>query len=294
MGPAPWFRTISSRAVLTLAMASLVGAGCSVLIDQNRVQCLTNEDCTDHGGEFATDSVCIQTVCRPNPTWACLADDLPAPAPAESRKATVTLHIRDLVTDLPTPGVTAQVCLKLDVGCSQPVMRNVQGDQDGNVALQLDVGFDGYIELSTKDTMPGLYFFYPPIDGDRDVPLVPLFPPVELSKLAALNAKAVMPDRGHLIVGVYDCQHQPAAGVTLSTPDGDAATSSFYVLQKIPTATALATDLSGRGGFINLRAGQVAVVGDLADGRRVGSANVFVRPGSVTYTSLVPTSGKEP
>lgn len=292
MGPAPWFRTISSRAFLTLALVSVAGGGCSVLVDQNRVQCLTNEDCTARGGDF-TDSVCLETVCRPNPTWACLGDVSWTP-PTESRKFNVTLHIRDLITDQPTQGVTAQVCLKLDVGCSQPILRNVIGDQDGNVTVPLDPGFDGYVELATKDTMPGLYFFYPPINGDRDVPLVPLFPPVELSKLAALNAKSVMPDRGHLIVGAYDCLHGPAEGVTLTTPDGDAITSTFYVLQKIPTATATATDSSGRGGFINLRAGQVAVMGELPDGRRVGSANVFVRPGSVTYTSLVPSPSKQP
>jgi hypothetical protein len=285
-----WFWSRSSPACLVL----LTGlAGCSVLVDQNRVQCLTDEDCTARGGDFS-DSVCEDTVCRPSPTWSCLGS-AGGSTPTESRKANVVLHIRDLITDQPTPGVSAQVCQKLDVTCSQPIMPVINGDQDGNLTLPLDLGFDGYAELRTPNTMPGLFFFAPPIDGDRDIPLVPLFIPVELAKLAQLNGKTVVPERGHLMLGAYDCLRGPAQGVSLSTPDGDGVTSSFYVLQRIPTSTAASTDLSGRGGFINLRAGQVSVDATLAaDGRHIGTVNLFVRPGAVTYTTLAPSASKQP
>ena len=226
-----------------LTGAALTQLSCSVLVDSNRVQCLTDGDCQAHG---FVDAVCDDTaVCRPNPTWACLGQVSWA-APTETRKVTVTIHIADLITEQPTPGVSARLCRKVDVMCTQPLGPDVTGDQDGNIIMSVDLGFDGYVELRAKDKMPGMYFFYPPIDGDREVPFVPLFDVVGLARFAAVNNKSIVADRGHVLLGTYDCTHKLAEGVRLSTPNADAETSPFYVLQKIPTTVATATDSSRR------------------------------------------------
>jgi hypothetical protein len=202
----------------------------------------------------------------------------------------VTVLMRDLVTGLPIPGVTARVCEKLDTTCKMPIMPDVPANEAGDILLTLRAGFDGYAELRAPGKMPGLYFFYPPVDADRTVPLVPLLEPVLIEQLAILNDKEVRPDRGHLLLGGYDCQRMPAPGVQLHTDDADAESSPFYVLNNVPKATAKETDKSGRGGFINLKDGIIALTATVAaDKRKIATVSLFVRPGMITFTTIVPS-----
>jgi hypothetical protein len=284
-----WCRGRSSRALIDLTILVLVAlpaTGCTVLVDRNRQQCTTDEDCRLRGEAFAG-ATCFEGVCAPDPTWACLGLG-DGPAPADSRTFRVTIRIRDLVTEQPMPGVSGRLCRKLDVTCSQPVGGEIPADQNGDLLLDVEPGFDGYAELRAKDKMPGLYFFYPPVQQDREVPFVPLLPAAVLSQFAQLNGKQLVVERGHVLLGAYDCQRRPAEGIHLTSMDGDADTAAFYVLEKFPKVIATATDRSGRGGFINLRPGPVVISGDLADGRHVASVSLLIRPGTITYTSLAP------
>jgi hypothetical protein len=288
MPSAVWYRGRASRRLVQLLVAAtLAASACSVLVDRSRQQCYTDDDCHAHGEAFAG-SVCIKQVCEPDPTWACLGG-VDWPTPTDVRKATVTIKVRDLITEEPMVGVTGRLCRKLDLTCSDPVTSDLAADQNGNLVVIVDVGFDGYVEMRAKDKMPGLYFFYPPVDGDREVSFVPLLNPAVLGQFAQLNGKQLVADRGHVLIGAYDCQKHPAEGLRFATTDGDGETTPFYVLEKLPKVTATETDRSGRGGFINLRPGTVTVSADLVDGRHVGSASVLVRSGTITYTSLVPS-----
>ena len=71
--------------------------------------------------------------------------------------------------------------------------------------------------------------------------------------------------------------------------DADTDTTAFYVIKKIPSATAMATDASGEGGLVNLKLGSVALTGSLQDGRNLGTVTVVTRPMGITYTSIVPS-----
>jgi hypothetical protein len=138
--------------------------------------------------------------------------------------------------------------------------------------------------------MPGLYFFYPPVDANREVPFVPLIEAGLVADLAKLNMKDLRPERGHILLGGYDCRRMPASGIKLATPDADTETTSFYVLDNVPKAGAPSTDNSGRGGFINLKEGFVSLSATLAaDNRKIAAVSLFVRPGSITYTTIVPS-----
>ena len=81
----------------------------------------------------------------------------------------------------------------------------------------------------------------------------------------------------------------PAEGVHIWSADSDANTRAFYVIQKIPTATATVTDASGQGGFINLRAGSASISGTLSDGTKIGTVTILVRAGTITYTNMLPS-----
>jgi hypothetical protein len=269
-----------------VAFSAMLAAGCSLIVEPQRQQCLIDADCQSRDPVYA-DAVCVQSVCQPNPAWSCLGDvTWPQPPP---RKASIVFRLRDLVTDAPVAGVTGRVCNKLDFDCARPLAGGLVSDGSGTIVFELDAGFDGFVEFGPLGRMPSVYFFYPPVTGDREFPSLPLMAERELSFFASQGGRPISPDRGHLMLGSYDCLYRPADGVTLSSDDADQATAPFYLVKKVPSFTVEATDSSGRGGMINLRPGSVSVTGSLAsDQRRIATVGVFVRPGTITYTTLLP------
>jgi hypothetical protein len=285
MGSLSWFSGQSSR---FLFLACLASTACSVLVDKNRVQCTTDDDCRTHGPESAGAVCSAESICLPDPVWGCLGSVVfPKPTPGIY---TVIIHMRDLVTGAPIPGVTGRLCERPDTTCMMPISGEIPATPMGDLQLPVRAGFDGYVELRAPGKMPGLYFIYPPVDGNREIPFVPLIETELVAQLAALNDKDLKPDRGHVLLGGYDCQRMPAEGIVLSSTDADADTSSFYVLNNLPKIGAKATDASGRGGFINLKEGIIAITASLAsDNRKIASVSLLVRSGMMTYTSLVPS-----
>jgi hypothetical protein len=265
---------------------ALLATACSVLVEPDREQCSTNGDCRARGATFSG-AVCLMSVCRPDPAWSCLgAVTWPVPEP---HKVTLSMTVRDLVTEAAAPDVSARLCHKLDVDCKDPVASDLRSDQDGVITAEVDAGFDGYVEVAAPGYMPGLYFFYPPVQEGRMLTGLPLIRPAVLTGLAVASGQQVVPERGHVLLAAYNCQGQNAAGVRLTTEQGDNQTSGFYVVDKLPSITATATDSSGQGGFIDLPPGTVNVSGALSDDRQVAYLSVLVRAGQITFTSLVPS-----
>ena len=269
-----------------ISLMAVGAAGCSLLVDPQRQQCQIDADCQDRNADYP-DAVCGQSVCQPNPAWSCLGEVMwPTPAP---RKSSVIFRIRDLVTEAPVGGVTGRVCNKLDFDCARPLATGLISDGAGTLVFELDAGFDGFVEFGPPGRMPGVYFFYPPISGDREYPSLPVMAAPELAFFAQQGGHPVVPDRGHVMLGSYDCLTRPADGVLLSSEDADPATAAFYLVKKVPSFTAPGTDSSGRGGLINLRSGSVSITGERALGNRhIATVGVFVRAGTITYTTMLP------
>jgi len=264
-----------------------VALACTVAIDSGRVQCSSDKDCTQRGGAFAG-AQCLESTCHASTSseWSCLGSVVwPS---ASSGSVTATLNLKDLVTQQPIVGVSARVCRKLDTTCAQPIGSDVQSDAAGKVVLQVVAGFDGYVELKMAGAMPGIYFFYPPLNESREVPFVPILSLSALSTFAGLVGGQVSPDRGHVLLGAYNCLHNPSEGVRFSSPDSDALTFPFYMIKGIPSATAAATDSQGYGGILNLRPGSVTLAGGLLTGETIGTEGVLTRAGELTYTTMLP------
>jgi hypothetical protein len=287
MGSATWFRRQSNR---VLVFACLASASCSVLIDKDRVQCTMDSDCRDRGPELAG-AICVDSVCHPDPVWGCLGSVVfPKPAPG---MFTVTIHVRDLVNQSPIAGVTGRLCERPDTECKAPISGDIPATPMGDLLLPVRAGFDGYVELNAPGRMPGLYFIYPPVDANREIPLVPMLETALVEQLAILNMRMVVPERGHVLLGGYDCEHKPAEAITLSTPDADDKTAGFYVLNNLPKIGAPFTDASGRGGFINLKEGIVSITANVAaDNRKIATVSLLVRQGMMTFTSIVPSPNR--
>lgn len=187
--------------------------------------------------------------------------------------------------------VAARLCRKLDVDCVDPVISGLSSDGNGRLTMRAPGGFDGYAELSSPGSMSGMYFFYPPLSGDRALPGIPVVSEATLQRFAGLAGVQFLAERSVIFLGAHDCSDKPASGVSFSSADADEATVPFYLVQKVPTASASATDAEGRGGLINVRIGAVTVDGQLSDGETVAKVSLFTRQNEVTYTSVAPGPG---
>ena len=279
-------------AVPLLAFLFLGAPACTVLNDLDREQCSSDDDCRQRGGAFA-ESLCRQSVCVTDPVWGCLGK-VNWPEPTGGGKVTARLHLSDLLSTMPVTDATARVCTKLDTSCERPSATGLTSDSDGILAVELDKHFDGFLEISSPTTLsPLLYFFYPPLDADRDVPYVPLVPPAAFIQLAMQTQASIKFDRGAAIAISYDCSNATSPGLQFSV-DRDETKEDlklpFFMEKGLPSLTATETDVSGQGGFINVDPG-IRVLSGLrkSNGAHVGTVSLVVRPGLITYTTMVPT-----
>jgi hypothetical protein len=270
---------------LLASIVLLIAGGCSVWADPDRLQCSTNDDCTRRGGQFAN-TICIANMCQAPGPWSCL-DHVSWPQ-AGPNNVTATLVLVDLVTLQPMVGLTARLCHKLDSGCDAPVRTDLVSDGSGRMSVSVPSGFDGYVQSTSTEVMPFLYFFNPPVTADREVPAVPVLQAGALPMFANLAGADLIADRGHFLARAYNCLGKTAEGIHVSSPDGDDATVPFYMIKGVPSVKVGATDSSGNGGLLNLRAGTATLTGQLDNGASMGLLSAMIRPGTITYTALVP------
>ena len=285
----------SARALATLATLGLSWlTGCTALVDANRPQCSTTADCTSRGEEFAG-SVCNAGLCEMaqaeqlDPRWAC-----ETPQPGDTAAYKLTMHLQDAVSMKPLPGITAQLCRKLDLECLEPVTTTA-ADELGTVVMQIEAGLDGYVQLTGAKVAPSLYFLTPPKSGDVNLASVPLASP-----LAALGIVGTagggdatwLKDRGIALLNAFDCNGVAAADISFSIGGApDPATFIFYLVNALPTTTITATDATGYGGLVNVPEGVTTVSALLQpSGRKVSKISFLVRAGYVSYSSVTPNS----
>jgi hypothetical protein len=275
---------------LTTAFVALGACGCSYLVDSGRVQCDSDEDCRDRGAAFG-DAVCVDSLCEPSgvdPAWACLGG-VQWPAPPTQLVA-LSLPLVDLVTGDALPGVTARACPKLDTVCDHPLTPDSVSGLDGIVALTVEAGFDGYVELRGAETQPALFFLYPPVIADLDAPALPLFRVADFQNVAEATGNPLLSDHGHVFLGARDCLGAPAAEVSFGGSGLGPNASLFYLIDGLPASDAPTTDSSGRAGLVNVAPGTVVIGGTrVQTSQRVGEVSVQVRAGEISYSSLVPS-----
>jgi len=272
--------------VLALVVSSL---GCSISVDSSRVQCTTTADCTVRGGAFAGSVCSSDHVCQTDPTWACLLTKRqPSSQPAPF---TVTIgRIIDVVSFESVPGATARLCRKLDVACELP-LSSQSVDPATGVTFSIDANFTGYVEVTVPGFQTTLYFFNPPVDRNLTVPMVTVASTLAYTSLLGALGTAPSTTRGTIIVMSTDCLNNPAAGISYSTPDGDAQSKSFYYVNGLPSASATATDSAGYGGLTNLLAGAVTFnARQVSTGINFTPISLVVRGGALSFTQMVPFS----
>ena len=284
------FRFIARAA---LAAWLLGGAGCSLALATDAEQCNVDSDCTARGSAFAN-TVCTANVCvpPPDPKWGCVGSVAPLMA---GGMTSFTMAFQNLVTMVPiTSDLTIQLCSKLDPTCAAHLTTSpLSVDAKGDVSVTVASDFDGYLDITdTSGTYVESLVFVDVVAVAKNS-LTYLVPKNAEMGLAA-NAMVPLDPTGALVlVQTVDCTEGRTAGASVSmAPVG--SETAFYVIANslLPTPTATETDVSGNAGFVNVMAPQtVTLTGTIAlSSKEYGKVTTLVRPGTVTYQILRPTT----
>ncbi len=270
-----------------LVVSSAVGSACTVVVDSERVQCVTDRDCAARGPEFE-DSICEDSLCQPNPTWACL--DEPGSVELLSDMIHVNLTLSDLLTQKPMSGVRLTLCSKIDAECQVPI-GHYESDSEGKLDVEMPTGFDGYLQTEGEGIYPTMFF---PSDTNkqRAPSVLPMVPNTFVGAMFGRLGASVADDRSIIMTTALNCLGKPASGIVLESNQSDAETVTFYGEEGLPSGTATATDEQGVGGFVNVKPGATLITTTVAEtGRLAGRVAVQTRPGHLTMVMVVPNGG---
>jgi hypothetical protein len=282
--------------------------GCAAL-DLCRSTCLSSTcstDCEakhpegigDFSAWFACTDQCASS-CQPGQSWECLDRPIIWPKPKGAGNITFSVTFVDFASERPFVGTLVKACAKLDFPCAAPHSQATT-DIDGIVTLRVPVGlvgFDGYLDIrggkidgTGSTSFPALLYPLPFIIADGWRGRNQILSEEEFAGFAVATGTTLDPTRGHFAANAADCAFGPAAGVSFLVDSADQRTQSFYLVGGVPGTTALATDQSAIGGFINLPA-KLALVRAFsapANGKSMGSITFIVRAGALTTTSSFP------
>jgi hypothetical protein len=207
----------------------------------------------------------------------------------------VTVSFHDINSMKPVTNLEVKSCNKLDPDCTGGTMPLSSGG--GVFTFSLPRAFDGFLQVRDLSQVDAgdeyislLVFIYPPLDvggvsgmGDGGIPL---FQRKAYTAIANQFGQPVDRDAGQLFTFAIDCNQRPSEGVTAKL-DVDAS-QQLYFTGMVPSPMATMTDKAGQIGWVNVPAG-LRVVKTNVRGVQVGSTPVFVRPDTLSFTSLPPT-----
>jgi hypothetical protein len=306
----------------------IAAAGCSVLVNVDKVQCSIADDCVRLGlpgsciqgacsgtsaapsacdddcpnevepGSCKTDSecsasgsVCFKTGCANADTVAAFRCKPAMPGAAPPEQLTYGLRVREFVTQQAPKRMTILACRPNDVSCENPVARYVDDAGSGDVSLQLPYGFQGFLDLRSDDIVTELFYFTKPYTEPKSRLLL-VATPQTVEILVGAAGYVSDPSRGLVIVEGYDCAGQAASGISFG--DSDRGGARFYLINSAPnfesavTARDEVSDLA-LGGFFNAVVGFTRISARIGeDGPLLGEFNVNVRPNTITYLEIHP------
>jgi hypothetical protein len=268
---------------LLVAAFSVLGVGCSAVVDSGRVQCSSDSDCTQRGAAFEN-TMCVENICEAVDAWSCAKHSTLV---AKSTKpVSIDFTLFDAVSQKPAAGLDAALCGKLDLECSAP-MSTTKTDDMGMVKVDVPPLFDGYVQISA-DGYDSTMIFLPPATESISLGQFPLTTMVATTVLGSQLGKPLLPGTGRVLTTITGCDMQTAGGVALSGENMGDDAAGFYSISGFPSFSATTTDSSGFAGFVNVAPGSITLNAQLEDGQRVGKVAIFVRSGYVSVRRIQP------
>ena len=266
--------------ILTVMVA---GAGCSAVVDANRVQCDTTSDCTSRGAAFA-DTLCVKNFCEVKDEWSC--SDHSTLTSESKEKVSIDFSLFDAVSMSNVSDVDAKLCGKLDLDCSAPLAMTKTSD-DGVVTFDVQPLFDGYVQLNRDGYDPTLMFL-PTVTEATSLGQFPYTMAAAAAFLGTQLGKPLLPDAGRVLTTITGCDKATAGGVSLQGENMGDDAAVFYAVNGFPSFTATETDNTGFAGFVNVAPGTITLNAQIEGGRQIGRAALFVRSQYVSIRRIQP------
>ncbi len=224
--------------------------------------------------------------------WRCLNQPVSQPqAPVfagQAPRVIYSLQMVDLSSGAIYRSIQVRACPLTDVSCSNPLTDRLTVNEQGRVDVPLFQNFIGYLEITSEELVPQLFFMTEPLQPQTD----PEFPLAmvalsNLPPLVQLLGVPLQPTSGMIALRIFDCNADTAPGVTLSTEEGDAF--PWYFVGGLPSGTQTETGPEGLAGFMNVAPGLAVFEATNEDGELLGGLqSVVVRPGWMSSMYLRP------
>lgn len=234
--------------------------------------------CTDY--EPASDSLPEDTINELGPEWSCLNRTVEPPTvPTFSGtvpRVVFSIQVVDLSTGQIYPDAQVRACGLADVNCDAPVTDLLSVDAEGWVDVPLFQNFTGFLEITSPETVPYLFYLTEPL-----APTSTIEYPLAVVSLASLGPLVQLvgvdpqPGTGVIAVRVFNCTGDTTSGASLTTQSRGVP---WYFVDGLPTGMGSATGAEGIAGYVNVPPGLAVVEVRAPDGTMVaGPQSLVVR-----------------
>ena len=245
--------------------------------------CSEDADC-------ARDARCFKQTCAP----ASLVEPFlcAAPEPEAVSMVHFAMPAREFVSDQAPKGLKASACRVNDIGCADPIASFEDSSGMGMIELDLPLGFDGFLDVRSDETLPALWYFTQPITAPRVAKSLGMVAPGTLSLLAAITGYTVEADKGVVVLEAFDCSKTAVGGIHFE--ESKHAAVPFFIIDSTPSAESTVTVRDEKtdnapGGFLNATPGFTLFTARIGvDGPVLGEFNAHVRANTVTYLDIYP------
>jgi hypothetical protein len=187
-----------------------------------------------------------------------------------------SIQVVDLSTGQLYPDARVRACGIADVTCENPVTNLLPVDDEGWVDIPLFRNFTGFLEVTSADMVPFLFYLTEPVvEPTVEYPLA-VISIASLGPLVQLLGVPFQPNTGVVAARAFDCTGGTATGVSLST--GNDATA-WYFVDGLPTTMGAGSGSDGLAGLVNVDPGIAVLDLKAPNGASIGGPqSVVIRP----------------
>jgi hypothetical protein len=242
----------------------------------------------------ATDAATDATAATDAPDpYACIGR-VPAPM-ATATMSTVRVRAINFSNNAGMADLTVRACARTDTTCATPQAMGTT-DMMGFVTLTVPLathGYQGYFEFTggagSGAVTPTRLFFNPPVTAAMANTNALLVPAATFNALGGALGGMLDDTRGAITFGVAHCLGA-ASGAAVAVSPAATGSTAFYNVTGLPDPRAMATDMGGQGGLLNVPPGEYTLTASrVSPTTRIGAVPVTVRGRFVTAVTVVPS-----
>jgi hypothetical protein len=278
---------------LALGLGGGLSTGCSVVIDVDNKQCTTNQDCEALGPAFSG-ATCEANVCVGGP-WSGEGgapgmndEELVCEKPEPSSEATVKYSFAPIYlpgSEPDDPTFSIKACNPADLECAKPVYGPIEVNAGKPEDFLVPPGFQGYFEVKNADMLDALVFMGRPIQQDTVGWNITMPTRTLVTQLSVATGESVDPELGIIISVARDCEALPLQGVKFSNSKEGL---QYYFVNNFPDTSLKETAAQGAVGFANVPISTTTLTATMSTGQELTSANIRVKPRTVSLVELFP------